>query len=380
MFERFDYYGYDRTAYSKVLYRISESNARNTGIMLTFFILSLALATLAGMVGLLPRAGVRLYVVFFVISLVYTAVIFLLHRYVPGGRFLPVFIYGMMAVMVSFSILSSADDMFQAAMLYPSLILMCGLALTDRMIRFSAAVILCFAAFIVSSFAIKTPSVARYDLIYAFIFTFLCLYFHYRFQSERLAQYITAEENTGIKRELEVLSGFDARSGLLVSERFFSLADRILENRKEGESVAFCIMDLDGFNELNHRLGHRMGDKLIQMTADTVWKVLGADLSRKWTFCEETAALRTSFAARLGGDEFVMMIIEQKGGEDPVLKAGKIREGLKGARFGISGGIKASFGITRIKPGENDMDEIYERADAALVKAKAEGGDRLVEK
>ncbi|MCR5279128.1 MAG: GGDEF domain-containing protein [Lachnospiraceae bacterium] len=379
MFEKFNYYGYDKTAFRKVLEQVSESNALNTGITLTLFIFVMAFASVASIIGFIPHAKDRLYISFFVISLVYQIILLVLKKFRVGGRFFAPLMYGVIVILVVFSVLSSIDDVFQIAVVYPAFILVCGVAFMDQMFRFSAVVLVSYIAFTYASFMSKTPSIARYDMIYATIFTILCLVFHFRFQNGRMSQFMSYQENLEIQRDLEVQSSFDTLSSLLVRGRFFSLADSVLRRRNENDFIVLCILDLDAFKQINDKYGHQMGDKAIQVAADTIWKELDADLSKKWDFCEQALNMNLSFAGRLGGDEFVIFLREPEGWDATVSKLRHILDSLNGVKMGELNGIQASFGVTKIRPSDNDIDVIYARADSALYTAKASGKNQIVE-
>ena len=194
-----------------------------------------------------------------------------------------------------------------------------------------------------------------------------------------MKQFMSYQENLEIQRDLEVQSSFDTLSSLLVRGRFFSLADSVLRTRNDGDFIALCILDLDAFKQINDKYGHQMGDKAIQVAADTIWKELDADLSQKWAFCEQALNMNLSFAGRLGGDEFVIFLREPEGWDTTVSKLRHILDSLNSVKMGELEGIHASFGVTKIEPSDKDIDVIYARADAALYTAKTSGKNQIVE-
>jgi diguanylate cyclase (GGDEF)-like protein len=124
-----------------------------------------------------------------------------------------------------------------------------------------------------------------------------------------------------------------------------------------GCRTVVCAVDLDGFKAVNDREGHAAGDALLKAVAS----VLGA------------AVRETDTVARLGGDEFAVLadISDTSSGE---MLAERLREAV--ALVGARCGVTASIGVAEVVPGE-DVADLMHRADAAMYRAKAAGGDRF---
>ncbi len=125
-----------------------------------------------------------------------------------------------------------------------------------------------------------------------------------------------------------------------------------------GRRSVVCVVDLDGFKAVNDRDGHAAGDALLQAIA----AVLGA------------AVRETDTVARLGGDEFAVLaeVTDSFSGE---MLAERLRQAI--ALVGSGGGVTASIGVAGLRAGE-DVADLLHRADAAMYRAKAAGGDRFV--
>jgi diguanylate cyclase (GGDEF)-like protein len=81
---------------------------------------------------------------------------------------------------------------------------------------------------------------------------------------------------------------------------------------RQHKQVVLLLLDLDGFEAVNDRLGHATGDKLLRAVADRL-----------------VACLRSAdTACRDGGDEFVVMLPETNGHEDSAAVERKIRAKL----------------------------------------------------
>jgi diguanylate cyclase (GGDEF)-like protein len=124
-----------------------------------------------------------------------------------------------------------------------------------------------------------------------------------------------------------------------------------------GRRTVVCAVDLDGFKAVNDRDGHAAGDALLKAVAS----VLGA------------AVRETDTVARLGGDEFAVLadVSDTFSGE---MLAERLRQAV--ALVGARGGVTASIGVAEVVPGE-DVADLMHRADAAMYRAKAAGGDRF---
>jgi len=125
---------------------------------------------------------------------------------------------------------------------------------------------------------------------------------------------------------------------------------------QQGFSVA--IGDLDYFKAINDNYGHLVGDKVLRLVSRVLSKTL-----------------RTAdFIARYGGEEFVVLL-PATSAEDAAKAINKLRESVCQSPFNFHGQpvqITMSFGISETQDGDTP-DQLFERADAALYKAKASG-------
>jgi diguanylate cyclase (GGDEF)-like protein len=127
--------------------------------------------------------------------------------------------------------------------------------------------------------------------------------------------------------------------------------------------MALLFIDLDGFKDVNDRLGHEAGDQLLAEAAGR----LGAVLRPSDTI------------ARFGGDEFVVLCenVDRPGAE---MIAQRIGASLR-KPFPIRGQdvpLAASTGVVFATDPELDGDELLAAADAAMYEAKRAGRSRYV--
>ncbi len=165
-----------------------------------------------------------------------------------------------------------------------------------------------------------------------------------------------------VRDRIRHLAYHDALTGLpnrlLLKDRLGVALSQALRRQ---DLLAVLFLDLDGFKQVNDRLGHEMGDKLLQEIA--------ARLSRL-TRSGDTLA-------RLGGDEFVMILAELHHPEDVVTIARKVVIALR-EPFVLHGHglhVTASVGASLGPSDAIEVDVLIANADAAMYRAKENGGN-----
>lgn len=147
------------------------------------------------------------------------------------------------------------------------------------------------------------------------------------------------------------LTGLPNRSLLL--DR---LKQAMVQSTRQHKQVALLFIDLDKFKNVNDRLGHLAGDKLLQQVADRLVNcVRYGD-----TVC------------RYGGDEFVVMLTEVDAEESAVAMMEKIRSRLSSA-YVLDGHViemTASIGISVYKADGQNYNDLIKQADIAMYVAK----------
>ena len=139
------------------------------------------------------------------------------------------------------------------------------------------------------------------------------------------------------------------------------LGQALRRTRRWHHQVAVLFMDLDGFKVVNDSLGHEVGDFLLTVVAQRLWRCLRP---------EDTLA-------RFGGDEFVMLIEALDDPVQAVQVAERITEELR-SPFIMEGRdlyVIASIGISLGDARTHDTDDLLREADTAMYRAKDEGGD-----
>ncbi|MDV2581986.1 diguanylate cyclase domain-containing protein [Alkalibacillus haloalkaliphilus] len=136
------------------------------------------------------------------------------------------------------------------------------------------------------------------------------------------------------------------------------LKKAMARTNRTGESLASMFIDLDGFKEVNDKLGHNSGDELLKIVAARFVSCLREE----------------DFVSRYGGDEFVV-ILENVADEGAKEAADRIIEhlskpiSLKDEEVVVS----PSIGISHYPDDSEEMEELLSKADQAMYYAKSKG-------
>jgi len=156
----------------------------------------------------------------------------------------------------------------------------------------------------------------------------------------------------------------DDLTGLPNRTLFMIELKKSLEEAKISENkLALVFIDLDRFKEINDSLGHLMGDQVITVVAKRLRLVIGSH----------------DLIARLGGDEFLILLKDVETQEAVITKVEKILRITNEPMFIDSHRLysSASIGISHYPSDDTDADNLLKYADAAMYKAKDEGGNNF---
>jgi len=183
-------------------------------------------------------------------------------------------------------------------------------------------------------------------------------------------RFLRAATRTALRSadDFSYLAHHDNLTGLpnrMAFTREFALAAAACGDCKH-KRIAVLAVDLDGFKNVNDRLGHATGDALLREVA--------ARMSRT---CATFA--NGMLTARVGGDEFVVMLDASGDVDDIFAQAEKLRRVLT-ETYAIDGSllvVRASIGIAISVPGR-DPNNLLIDADIALSQAKVTGKGRVL--
>ncbi len=168
------------------------------------------------------------------------------------------------------------------------------------------------------------------------------------------------ERSKEVARNNEALLRMATRDSLtgLANRAFLqdTLALALRRRLRSGELLGLLFCDVDGFKEINDGLGHRAGDTVLSAVA----RRLG-----------ETARAG-DLVARISGDEFVIVCPELSSAEDLELVASRLREAVSAPLQVAGEEIEPRVSIgSALALDTDDMDELLNRADAAMYAVKA---------
>lgn len=372
----FNYYSYDKDTYLNCIEMIRSTNLRHATIINTWFlgviILFMVFASL-NFFGV-TQEHLPFYTIYLILAIGFELCVWLMPVF--SKKHSTQLIYISIAILHSYGILFSVSQPYMVATSYLVLSAVTALSYIDTMYRMSAVSLASCGICIFTSYQFKTFSIAYNDTYNISIVITLMLVLHYAFQLMRIQQFVLFHKNLQIQNELEVKSSFDALTGLLNRGRFFSIAEEVLRQNKS-HTLALCLIDLDGFKQINDKLGHQMGDKVIQLTGQTIIKALGLnDVIRRPISGWDLENIQ-NFAGRLGGDEFIVLVKARNGLDEFKGVFENLLKALNSARIGELNGIQASIGITELASDEHDIDSAYKRADDSLYESKRAGKNQI---
>jgi diguanylate cyclase (GGDEF)-like protein len=164
-------------------------------------------------------------------------------------------------------------------------------------------------------------------------------------------------------KEKEILitkSRTDGLTGLHNAATSKELISKSIKNKSGNKTDALLLIDCDRFKEINDTLGHLKGDEVL----------INISKAMKLTFRQTTDIL-----GRVGGDEFCVYMKDIPSNN---FVKGKCRQ-LSGViqKLSTEHYVTVSIGIVFLKK-ENSYEELFEKADSALYRAKDEGGARCI--
>jgi diguanylate cyclase (GGDEF)-like protein len=153
----------------------------------------------------------------------------------------------------------------------------------------------------------------------------------------------------------------DPLTGLSNRRAFLGDADELtMRSAGRGEPLTVMLADLDRFKAVNDRFGHAVGDRVLQVFADTVRRTLRAN----------------DLSGRLGGEEFAFLT----SAADAAHIAERIRVRFAEAARTVGGHAVAStvsVGVATTTAPAAQIADLMAAADRALYRAKAEGRNRV---
>ncbi len=183
---------------------------------------------------------------------------------------------------------------------------------------------------------------------------------------------LNAEESLWILVDIDALKrGEQAANHLANHDALTGLANRraleetLNQELADGQMLAVCFMDLDGFKQVNDTQGHDAGDEVLRVVAARL-----------------TAQARAGdCVARLGGDEFVVLLSGLRTSGEAMSVMKRCMEAVR-QPIALNGGVMvqvgSSIGISISTAGSSSAN-LMQSADEAMYSAKHAGKGRIVQ-
>jgi diguanylate cyclase (GGDEF)-like protein len=166
-----------------------------------------------------------------------------------------------------------------------------------------------------------------------------------------------AVERAQSERRMRYLATHDTLTELPNRTLFFDWMKQAINRAvRQGLHFALILLDLDGFKEINDRMGHQQGDEVLKIAAQRM-----------------KGSLRASDTiARWGGDEFAVVVEGNPSRDESLVVAERLRCSLTGTILLLEEEweLRASFGISHFPDHGSTIDELVKHADEAMYHAK----------
>jgi len=183
-----------------------------------------------------------------------------------------------------------------------------------------------------------------------------------RHTTHYLGIYSDVSHQKQIQERIHRLAYYDILTGLPNRQLFTDRLNQAIKySGRHSRRLALFLLDLDRFKNINDTLGHSIGDKILQMTAERLSKYIR----------------QTDTLARLGGDEFTIVVQDINEDFDAILVAEKVVKAFQDP-LNVEGHelfITPSIGISVFPNDGNTSDELTKHADTAMYRAKELGGN-----
>ncbi len=188
---------------------------------------------------------------------------------------------------------------------------------------------------------------------------------HERDQTKMLGVIQDITERKQLQRKLEEQANTDFLTGCDSRRHFLEHAeDELLRIRRYGGEMSILMLDLDHFKNINDRYGHHMGDMVLKKMVQICQGLLR----------------EVDVMGRIGGEEFAIMLPET-GSTRALEVANRLCQAVATAEISQEDSssplqFTTSIGVASLAEDDPHIDELLNRADSALYKAKHAGRNR----
>jgi diguanylate cyclase (GGDEF)-like protein len=164
-------------------------------------------------------------------------------------------------------------------------------------------------------------------------------------------------------RAADARASTDALTGLPNRRYFDEFCALLGRRRRADDAVGVLMIDIDRFKALNDRHGHATGDEVLRAVGGAIAHAVRDD----------------DVPARYGGEEFAVLLRNPT--PSKAIEVGeRVREAVRRLDlrpYGVAG-VSVSVGVAVADTADEPIDDLLDRADRALYRAKRTGRDRVV--
>ncbi|MEG3178240.1 sensor domain-containing diguanylate cyclase [Sphingomonas sp. RB3P16] len=172
-------------------------------------------------------------------------------------------------------------------------------------------------------------------------------------------------DNLRLREALHAMAMADALTTLANRRQLDAVLEAELDRSARSQTEISCIMaDIDHFKRFNDEVGHEAGDAVLRAVGGLL----------------KGLVRESDLVFRYGGEEF-LLLLPGVAAEEAVGRAEKIRSEVSALRVqhrgNDLGAVTISLGVSTA-PAPNERAKLVQAADAALLRAKRQGRDRVV--
>lgn len=194
------------------------------------------------------------------------------------------------------------------------------------------------------------------------VLSFICpAYFDMEDNHEKILLTISRQigivlDNAQLHEKTKVLSLSDPLTGIANRRYLDLMLDKsIARAERFGEPLSVVMADIDYFKTFNDTYGHVAGDKLLSQIAD----IISRDIRQ------------TDLVCRYGGEEFFIMLPDAD-----LSHASHTAERIR-KHVEKQSKVTLSFGVACYRRGQENKEELINRADKAMYQAKQNGRNQV---
>lgn len=179
-----------------------------------------------------------------------------------------------------------------------------------------------------------------------------------------MTQFALQMQKARLYEEVEKLSITDGLTQVSLRRYFLHrFEEELKRSRHHGLVLSFLMVDIDHFKNYNDKYGHLVGDAVLKEIA----KML------------REGVREVDFVGRYGGEEFCAMLPEthKKGAYEVAERVRWLVENCHFKAYDEETSLTISIGVSTFPADADTGQELIDKADAALLKAKESGRNRV---